>query len=134
MNRDAGLAVMKALKRLAAQDSARSINELRIVVALERAIARIENVPELSSHVVFKGGFVLFKWIESKRFTRDVDALVFEFSKEKISTLMEKALAADLADGVWYGDVKTAPLEHQAGYEGIRFSVAFQIGGGAAVK
>mgnify|MGYP001593022326 FL=1 len=61
MNREAGLAVMKALKHLAAQDHARSINELRIVVALERAIARIENVPELSSHVVFKGGFVLFK-------------------------------------------------------------------------
>ena len=49
---------MNALKKIAAADPNRNINELRIVVALERAIARIENEPILAKHFVFKGGFV----------------------------------------------------------------------------
>ncbi len=128
MNVERGRAVMSALKKIADADSSRDINELRIIVALERAIARIEAHPILFKHLVFKGGFVLFKLIDSPRFTRDVDALAHELSAQKIPALMESALSKNLDDGLWYGDLKNEPLEHQGDYEGIRFSVAFQIG------
>lgn len=128
MNQGKGLSVMKALRQAAVADSSRSINELRVIVALERAIARIENEPVLAKQLVFKGGFVLFKLIESPRFTRDVDALAFGLASRKIPSLMESALASDLDDGFWYGDLKSEPLEHQGDYKGVRFSVAFQIG------
>jgi predicted nucleotidyltransferase component of viral defense system len=128
MNQERGRAVMKALKQIADADSTRSINELRVVVALERAIARIEGEPTLAKHLVFKGGFVLFKLIDSPRFTRDVDALAYALSREKIPLLVESAICKDLDDGLWYGDLKNEPLEHQGDYAGIRFSVAFQIG------
>jgi len=128
MNIEKGRSVMKALKEIVSKDPSRSINELRVVVALERAIARIEDEPTLARHFVFKGGFVLFKMIESPRFTRDVDALAFGLSKDKIRRLVDSALSADLDDGFWYGDIRNEPLEHQGDYDGIRFSIAFQTG------
>jgi len=38
-----------------------TINQLRVVVALERAVARLENSPTLRDHLIFKEGhsFVL---------------------------------------------------------------------------
>lgn len=128
MNRENGRSVMNALKKLAESNSTRSINELRIVVALERAIARIANEPTLAKRLVFKGGFVLFKLIESPRFTRDVDALAFDLPRDRIPGLVESALGSDLDDGLWYGDMQSESLEHQGDYGGIRFSIAFQIG------
>ncbi len=128
MNQEKGRSVMNALKKITAKNPSRNINELRIVVALERAVARVENEPILAKHLVFKGGFVLFKLIDSPRFTRDVDALAFDLSVERIPRLMEAALSKDLDDGLWYGDLKSEPLEHQGDYHGIRFSMAFQIG------
>lgn len=37
-------------------------NQLRIVIAIERAVARLENDPKLRDHLIFKGGFVLRYW------------------------------------------------------------------------
>ena len=55
-----------------------SVNDLRVILALERAVARIEAEPKLSKHLIFKGGFLLFKSVDTTRYTRDVDALVLE--------------------------------------------------------
>lgn len=48
--------VMDSLKKLAKESEHNSLNELRLIVALERAIARLERHPRLSEHLIFKGG------------------------------------------------------------------------------
>ena len=65
---------LRELSRLA-KVSTLSINELRVVLALERVVARIEAHKGLRDKLVFKGGFVLLKSFGNQRFTRDLDAL-----------------------------------------------------------
>jgi predicted nucleotidyltransferase component of viral defense system len=129
MNRDAqGRRVMEALKKLSKATKGGSLNELRMVVALERAIARLESHPRLSSHLIFKGGFVLLKTVDTSRFTRDVDALALGVSRESVPNMVERALKMDLDDGLWFGDLKVEDLVDQGPYGGYRFKCAFQIG------
>lgn len=123
-----GKGVMDALKKLAKDGKGSSINELRMVVALERAIARLESHPRLSSHLIFKGGFVLMKTVDTVRFTRDVDALAIGVSRQRVPEMVKRALTLDLDDGLWYGDLEVEDLEDQGSYGGYRFNCAFQIG------
>ena len=83
--------IMKELK-LIEKKSPLSINELRIVTALERVVTRIESTIELAEHIIFKGGFVLFKVYDSSRFTRDVDAIGKNIDFERIKELVPAAL------------------------------------------
>lgn len=94
--------VLRELKRLALNSSL-SINELRVVLALERIVARIEAHQRLREALVFKGGFVLLKVVQSSRFTRDLDALARSISQEEVSELVKQALAIDLGDGISFG-------------------------------
>ena len=61
-----------------------SINHVRVLLALERIIARLQKHPILSEHLIFKGGFALLKTIHASRYTRDVDAIARDISKEKV--------------------------------------------------
>jgi len=119
--------VMTALKKLAKSSKGSSINELRLVLALERAIARIEKHQKLSEHIIFKGGFVLLKTINTGRFTRDVDALALGLSRKQVPKLIEEALSTDLSDGLWFGNIAIEDLKDQGPYGGYRFTAAFQI-------
>jgi len=56
--------VLRRVARLA-KTSSLSINELRIVVALERIVARLETHKKLRDALVFKGGFLLLKALDS---------------------------------------------------------------------
>jgi predicted nucleotidyltransferase component of viral defense system len=123
-----GPKIMDALQKLSKNLKGQSINELRLILALERAIARIDNHPKISGNIVFKGGFVLLKTMTTSRFTRDVDALALGLSRKKVPNLIEEALTLDLDDGFWFGDVKTEDLEDQGPYGGFRFTAAYQIG------
>jgi predicted nucleotidyltransferase component of viral defense system len=120
--------VMDALKKLTKASTGNSINELRLIVALERAIARLESHPRLSSHLIFKGGFVLLKTVDTTRFTHDVDALALGISRPRVPDMVDRALKLDLDDGLWYGDFVVEDLADQGPYGGFRFSCAFQIG------
>jgi hypothetical protein len=91
--------VLHELKRLA-MDSSYSVNELRVVLALERMVARIESHDRLREVLVFKGGFVLLKVLESLRYTRDLDALAQSISQTEVSEFIKQALSIDLRDGV----------------------------------
>ena len=77
--------VLRALSALA-KSSRLSINELRIILALERIVARIEAHEILREKLIFKGGFVLYKIFESERFTRDLDALARELPRQDLSS------------------------------------------------
>jgi predicted nucleotidyltransferase component of viral defense system len=120
--------VMDSLKKLEKKSEHNSLNELRLVVALERAIARLERHPRLASHLIFKGGFVLLKTVATTRFTRDVDALAIGVSRTSIVGMIEHALKIDLDDGLWFGDIEVDDLKDQGPYGGYRFNCAFQIG------
>lgn len=120
--------VQKRLKDLAKGDTGLHINEIRVILGLERAIARLVVNRSLEPHIVFKGGFVLLKNYESLRFTRDADALATGISKERLSELVVRALTTDLDDGLWFGDTKIQELNEQGEYGAYRFDFAFQIG------
>lgn len=116
------------LTQMANTKDAWSINELRIVLGLERIVARLIHHKELEKHLVYKGGFVLMKAHGSDRFTRDLDALGVGIEKEKVEKLVPLALDADIQDGFWFGDVQIKPLDEQGEYGALRFDCAFQIG------
>ena len=103
-------------------------NQIRVVVAIERAVARLEAETSLREHLIFKGGFVLLKTIESARFTRDLDALAFDIDQEKAAELIKKALTCDLEDSLWFVDIQTETIPDQGDYGGLRLNCAFQIG------
>ncbi|MBH1989227.1 MAG: nucleotidyl transferase AbiEii/AbiGii toxin family protein [Myxococcaceae bacterium] len=104
------------------------INQLRVLLGLERIVARLEHHSILRKHVIFKGGFVLFKTISHPRFTRDIDASALSLSKSSLINCVTEALRTDLKDDLWYGDITIKELvtHHELG--GYRFDCAFQIG------
>lgn len=122
------------LNKLAKASKTLSVNDLRMILALERVIARVENHKKLSKHFVFKGGFVLLKTLNSDRFTRDVDALAIGLSRKQVPGLVQDALSQNLHDGLWFGDVKTSDLVNQGPYGGYTFNAAFTIGKAPSVK
>ncbi len=122
-----GAKIAQTLKKIVNTTIGASYNELRVIVAIERAIARLETEEKLKKHLVFKGGFVLLKTISSSRFTRDLDAQALGVGRKEIVLLVQQALKKDLKDGLWYGEVAIEELRHVQ-YPGIRFKVPFQIG------
>lgn len=105
--------VQAELNRLAKTKKTHSVNDFRMILALERIIARVEVHKILSKHFVFKGGFVLLKMTDSERFTRDVDVLAIGLSRKQVPKLMEEALSENLQDGLWCGVVCSPFYGHE---------------------
>lgn len=126
-NEKAGRIKTEILK-LADKNSELSINEIRVILALERIVARLSNNSILDKHLIYKGGFVLLKTLDSQRFTRDLDALGINLDQEKAEALVTKALQDDLDDGFWFGELKIEHLMEQGEYGALRFNCAYQIG------
>lgn len=121
--------IISILKALASSGKTNfSLNQLRVIIALERLVARLESNLILSQHLVFKGGFALLKHLNSARFTHDLDASYFLFPLEKLIPLIKDSITADIEDGLWYGDVRHDSILIENDYDGIRFNCAFQIG------
>lgn len=121
--------IASTLKTLASSGTTGfSINQLRVIIALERLVARLEANPTLSRHLAFKGGFALLKHLNSARFTHDLDASYFLFPLDKLIPIIEDSITADIQDGIWYGDVRHESILIEHDYDGIRFNCAFQIG------
>lgn len=120
--------IRSELTKLAGAGDTFSVNELRILLALERIVARLTSDKTLDKHLVYKGGFVMMKVLESERFTRDLDALGVGIDKNDVIRLVPKALEKDLGDGLWFGDIRVESLDAQGEYGALRFDAAFQIG------
>lgn len=121
--------VVSTLKTLAGSGKTGfSLNQLRVIIALERLVARLESNHILSRHLVFKGGFALLKHLNSARFTHDLDASYFLFPLDKLIPMIKDSITADIQDGMWYGDVRHESILIEQDYDGIRFNCAFQIG------
>ncbi len=121
-------AIRNSIIKIAKSDTSLDANEIRVILSLERIVARLSNDPTLDKHLVYKGGFVLLKTLNSNRFTRDLDALGLDIEKELVEKLVPSALDVDLNDGFWFGDVQVESLDAQGEYGALRFNCAFQIG------
>ena len=84
MNQEKAKQVLRKIKAFSKEQTQFGINEIRVIVALERAIARLTQNKDLDEHLIFKGGFVLLKSYQSERFTRDADALAVNISKQEM--------------------------------------------------
>lgn len=121
--------ILRDIRKLANNDKRLQHNDWRNIAALEKAVERLQKDRLCSKHLTFKGGFVLFKHFESLRFTRDVDALATQISKDKFLSMIKKALAHNkIDDGFWFGDIKIQELIEQGNYGNFRFNCAYQIG------
>lgn len=126
--------VRAQLTKIAAQDNALTVNELRIILALERIVARLVQHNQLEKHLVYKGGFVLMKTLGSDRFTRDLDALGVGIDQGDVGRFVPEALEIDIDDGFWFGDIEVQSLENQGDYGALRFDSAYQLGDPEAGK
>ncbi len=126
-----GLTISAALRRVSRVQK-RDTNELRVILALERMVARLHSSSRLSDALVYKGGFALFKTVNSSRFTRDLDALALKVPPSLVVSEIQRALRADVDDGFWFGDFKTDILPDHGDYEGIRITAAYHLGGAPA--
>lgn len=120
--------IKNQLKNLADKKGSLPINELRIILTIERIVARLDASSKIKKHLIFKGGFVLLKILESDRFTLDLDALCRGIQSDEARLFILEALQIDLKDGFWFGDIKVTDLEDQGDYGALRFDCAFQIG------
>jgi hypothetical protein len=95
---------------------------------IPRVVARLVNNSFLKERLIFGGGFVLFKESDSNRFTKDVDAIVTDVSKEQLIIEVNKSLSLDLEDGFWFGDAIVEEISTKSGYGGYRFKILSKIG------
>ena len=95
MNPEKAKNLLRTIRALAQSNKRFNINEIRVIVALERAVARLQYHKELAEHLVFKGGFVLLKMFDSERFTRDADALAVSISKQKLKEMIYHKFAQE---------------------------------------
>ena len=116
--------IRKAATSLNIQD----VNRVRGILTLERIIARLMTNPLLKEHLVFGGGFVLFKELNTNRYTRDVDAVVSGFNSANLIKEVNQSISQDLDDGFWFGNALIEELETESGYGGIRFKILFKVG------
>jgi hypothetical protein len=120
--------VTRAIKSYARDHQLLDANAIRVIIALERVIARLVSYEPLANHIIFKGGFVLLKTTPSLRFTRDADILASKINKDVLIGNIKRALNQDLDDGLWYGDVEIIDLPLQGKYGACRLRFPFQIG------
>jgi len=119
--------INERLKAFAAERKL-DFNEAKIVLALERLMARLQTDKRLSKHLVFKGGFILLKIFGSSRFTRDLDALASKIEVKELIERVKKSILVDLEDQFWFGDEKQEDLVPDDPYGTVRFNIAFQLG------
>ena len=68
---------------------------------IERMVARILTTP-LKDKLIFKGGYVGLRVYNSKRYTVDLDAVLQSIKDKNRLELLQKAIEADMDDGVWF--------------------------------
>ncbi|MFP5492029.1 MAG: nucleotidyl transferase AbiEii/AbiGii toxin family protein [Bacteriovoracia bacterium] len=116
------------IKKVAQDLGVQDVNRVRGIVTLERIIARLVTNKLLKEHLVFGGGFVLYKELETNRYTRDADAVINGVNEQQLTKEIKASLNRDLEDGFWFGDVITEELATESGYGGLRFKILYKVG------
>jgi len=98
---------------LIAKSRRESFNETWHTFVLERFLARIAK-SEHRERFIFKGGFLLGRYLNLGRETRDLDFLVQQLGSARlgIEAALTAIAAVDLADGVFFSLVSIDDLRH----------------------
>lgn len=80
------------LKNIAKEKGFKDVERVRVILCLERIIARLMQNSYLHDHLIFGGGFVLYKNADSHRFTKDVDAIISVIDDKKLVKLVKESL------------------------------------------
>ncbi len=120
--------INKKIREIAKKRGIADSNRMRIIVALERLVARLQERKFLSENLIFGGGFVLLKTSDTDRFTKDVDAIIKKVPSKKLFEEINKAIKVDLEDEFYFWDLQKKTLEKESGYGGIRFTVFYKTG------
>jgi hypothetical protein len=110
------------------KDRGSPVQQVTTLFLLERAAARLVAAPQLTKHLVFKGGYVSVRIYHSPRFTTDLDALIRGIDAEKAVQEVRNSLSLDLGDGAWFQFEARENLTTQGEYGGIRLSHRGGIG------
>ncbi|OFZ26735.1 MAG: hypothetical protein A2381_17245 [Bdellovibrionales bacterium RIFOXYB1_FULL_37_110] len=116
------------LKNYALEHGIKDVEKARIALCLERVIARLVQDNFLYEHLIFGGGFVLYKETNSNRYTRDVDAVISGIGKDELILKVNENLNVDLNDGFWFGNPIIEELKTESGYGGLRFKIQYKAG------
>ncbi|MCM0605794.1 MAG: nucleotidyl transferase AbiEii/AbiGii toxin family protein [Xanthomonadaceae bacterium] len=90
------------------------------VFLIERLVARLVANKKLSTHLVFKGGFVGLRVYGSPRYTIDLDALLVKGNLDPTLELVKKSAETNSDDGTWFRFESQINLTTQGEYGGIR--------------
>jgi predicted nucleotidyltransferase component of viral defense system len=120
--------INERLRNFAKENNISNVERARVILCLERVIARLMQDKYLFSKLIFGGGFVLYQVTDSLRFTTDVDAIISDQDKDKLIASVKEALKVDLDDGFWFGEVSISTLEISSGYGGLRFKIPYKAG------
>jgi predicted nucleotidyltransferase component of viral defense system len=114
-----GISVTQKLANLAKKRGSR-FEHVGTEFLIERLVCRLIAGPQLSSLLVFKGGFVGLRVYNSNRYTVDLDALLRRANLQEALKLTKAAAEKNLNDGVWFRFESQIELETQGEYGGIR--------------
>lgn len=91
----------------------RAFNDLWKTLALERFLARLARSDKLDQFI-FKGGFLLSKYLRLGRETADLDFSLTKTTSsiESVSTLIEEILSLPYDDGFSFQDLVVAEMRH----------------------
>ncbi len=99
-------------------------------LAAEQFLYRLSLSP-YADKFIFKGGSLLFYLIDSDRKTKDLDFSIHEVGNqvEAIVAIIKAVVATPLDDGITWGTIEGAPLEHPDMDEsGVRIACRFLFG------
>jgi len=120
--------INERLRNFAKENNISNVERARVILCLERVVARLVQNDYLSSKLIFGGGFVLYKEVKSLRFTTDLDAVISGVEKEELVNKINQSLQLDLNDGFWFGEARVQKLEISSGYGGLRFKIPYKAG------
>jgi predicted nucleotidyltransferase component of viral defense system len=96
-----------------AKEEHRLFNDLWKTLVLERVLARLARSEE-SRTLIFKGGFLLSKFVRLGRETSDIDFSLKNqsHSLESVQSLIERMLSLPCDDGFLFSDVTVSQMNH----------------------
>ena len=104
-------------------------NQVLMIVAYERAIARLVQNESLSESVIFKGGVVMRMAYGSNRFTKDLDASFEGIAEEEMKREVIGALRTDLDDCFEFELGEWSEITSEKNYSGHRYTSTFKFCG-----
>ena len=112
MSKDLERSLKDRIKAIAKAEN-RAFNDIWKTLVLERFLSRLSRSEKLE-HLIFKGGFLLSKYLRLGRETADFDFSLKHTpaSRESVRELLEEILGLQSDDGFIFTDVSVDEMTH----------------------